>query len=342
MKNQIYLAGLALLTLAVVWPRITPWTSLFASDSEDASQRISELAEHIQDLSGELERVAQMRADEQDGDEPRVDEGENTPAQGRLTTESGVPVSSSDRTGQGTLYYTPYQGSRISVWDGSKWLFHKFTERSLALSATSGKNYDVFVYDNSGTLTLELSAAWTTDVARADALTTRNGVLVKNADNKRRYLGTIRASGANVVADAVATRYVWNYYNRVPRLLKALSTTSAACSASWSYLGSTTKVEFVTGANEAMVLAQAGSMPLGAAYEASGIGLDTTGFSSAALRGVYNAGAPGTYNITEFRDFPGLGYHTLNHIERCSSAWSTVYMNYSTYLVTNLVAYIDG
>jgi hypothetical protein len=83
--------------------------------------------------------------------------------QGRLTTESGVGVSTSDRTSQSTIYFTPYLGNRVALYSGSAWAEYTLTERSLALSGlTSGKNYDVFLYNNSGTLTLELSAAWTT------------------------------------------------------------------------------------------------------------------------------------------------------------------------------------
>jgi hypothetical protein len=91
--------------------------------------------------------------------------------QGRLTTESGVPVSTSDRTAQGTLYFTPYNGGLVSLHDGTRWKLYAFTERSLALSGlTSALPYDVFLFDNSGTLTLEFTA-WTNGTTRATALT---------------------------------------------------------------------------------------------------------------------------------------------------------------------------
>ena len=113
---------------------------------------------------------------------------------GRLTLTSGTPVTTADVTGAGTLYYTPYVNGQIALYDGSStWTVYTFTERSLALTVTSGKNYDVFAYNNSGTVTLELSAAWTNDTTRADALTTQNGVTVKSGATTRRWLGTIRA-----------------------------------------------------------------------------------------------------------------------------------------------------
>lgn len=135
----------------------------------------------------------------------------------RLTTESGVPVSTSDRTAQGTIYLTPYEHNCIGLYDGTSWRLSTSAEVSLALTATSGKNYDVFAYDNAGTLTLELSAAWTDDITRADALTAQDGVYVKNGATTRRWLGTIRASGANVTEDSESKRFVWNRYCQVIR-----------------------------------------------------------------------------------------------------------------------------
>ena len=39
---------------------------------------------------------------------------------GRLTTESGVPVSTSDRTSPGTLYLTPFVHNRVALYDGTR------------------------------------------------------------------------------------------------------------------------------------------------------------------------------------------------------------------------------
>ena len=148
---------------------------------------------------------------------------------GRLTLETGVPVSSSDQTAKSTLYYTPYSGNRIDLWDGSVWRPFLFTETSLSLTLTSGKNYDVFGYINTGTdtLNLELSTAWTTDTARATALTTQDGILVKSGAGTRRYLGTLRATGTNTTEDSLRQRFVWNYYNQVPRAVYINNTGSS-------------------------------------------------------------------------------------------------------------------
>lgn len=150
--------------------------------------------------------------------------------QGRLTLTSGTPVTTGDVTNAGTIYFTPFRGSKISLYNGTYWVLHDFTERSLALSVTSGSVYDVFIYNNSGTLTLELSAAWSSTTVRTDALTMVDGIYVKSGATTRRYLGTIVASASNATTDSASSRLVWNYYNRVRKTFSVSDGTST-----WNY-----------------------------------------------------------------------------------------------------------
>lgn len=158
------------------------------------------------------------------------------PPQMRLTLESGVPVSTTDQTAKGTLYYTPSNGNVSRKWDGTRWLLVTGrSEISLALTITSGKNYDVF---DSGSA-LSLSNPWTDDVTRADALGTQDGVACLGSDHTKLHVGTIRASGTNTTEDSGAfgnsttaskKRFVWNLYNRVIRPLNLYDETD-----SWTY-----------------------------------------------------------------------------------------------------------
>lgn len=215
---------------------------------------------------------------------------------GRLTLETGVPASSSDQTAKSTLYYTPYSGNRIDLWDGSIWRPFLFAETSLSLLLTNNKNYDVFGYINTGTntLNLELSTAWTTDTARATALTTQDGILVKSGASTRRYLGTLRASGTNTTEDSLRRRFVWNYYNRTTRLLAATETVAT----SWTYTTNTwrqanatttNQVNFVVGADDTFVALQV-SVVLGNSVSGNGglaaVGYDTTADSTQMPNGV--------------------------------------------------------
>ena len=55
---------------------------------------------------------------------------------GRLTLESGVPVSSTDQTAKTILYFTPYVGNIISLYSGSAWEDKTFTEIHIDLTET--------------------------------------------------------------------------------------------------------------------------------------------------------------------------------------------------------------
>jgi hypothetical protein len=55
---------------------------------------------------------------------------------GRLTLESGVPVSSTDQTAKTILYFTPYVGNIISLYSGTTWEDKTFTEIHIDLTET--------------------------------------------------------------------------------------------------------------------------------------------------------------------------------------------------------------
>lgn len=141
---------------------------------------------------------------------------------GRLSLESNVAISTSDQTAKTTLYFVPHNGNFIALYDGTNWSGYSFSQLSLSLSGyAANTNFDIFVYDNAGTLTLE-SLAWTDDTTRATALTTQDGVYVKSGATTRRYIGTIRTTGTTgQCEDSESKRFVWNYYNRVNKKLHA-------------------------------------------------------------------------------------------------------------------------
>jgi hypothetical protein len=150
----------------------------------------------------------------------------NVVADGRLTVASGQPVpNNQDLPAQGTLFYTPYTGAFIALWDGAQWIIVPFTEQSIVFAGgnaiVANTNYDIFGFLSAGTLALDPPYAWASSGAgtstRVAPLSRQDGVLVKNADPTRRYLGTIRASANNQTSDSLVQRFVWNNYNRVTR-----------------------------------------------------------------------------------------------------------------------------
>lgn len=251
----------------------------------------------------------------------------------RLTTESGVPVSTSDRTSQSTLYLTPYIGNQIALYDGSTtWTVRSTTEISLALSGlTSGKNYDVFAYWTGSAVALELSAAWTNDTTRADALTTQSGVYVKSGATTRRLVGTIRTTGTTTTEDSATKRFVWNASNRVWRHLLATDSTD-----SWTYssltwrqarASSANQVEYVCGlAGDAVAVALVTSVRVNSFVSARvGIGLDSTTAPTGLSSWKYSANETGGSPHARYGGIPGLGYHYLAWLEKSDGGTTTFY-----------------
>ena len=260
--------------------------------------------------------------------------GMGEPCEGRLSTESGIAVSTSDRSSQGTLYLVPHKGNRVRLYDGTRWKLYAFTTQvSLSLTLTSGKNYDVFLYDNSGTLTLELSAAWTNDTTRADALATQDGIDVKSGATTRLWVGTIRASGTNVTEDSKAKRFVWSRYRQELLDLLVTDTTS-----SWNYTTASYRQVRASSANQAEWVSGLAYTPVrltaihihsndfGAAG-ATGIDIDGTSSNDAQVfLGVSQNIANGTADhIAVYNGRPGLGYHYAAWLEYAQAAGTSTW-----------------
>ena len=172
-------------------------------------------------------------------------------AEGRLTLTTGTPVTTADVTAATTMYYSPYIGNKIALYDGSAtWAVYSFTELSLALGTlTASLPYDVFAYNNAGTVTLEF-LAWTNATTRATALTQQNGVYVKTGATTRRYLGTFYTTATTTTEDSARQRLVWNMYNRVTRQVKVFDATS-----NWTYATATWRQARATATNQINLLA---------------------------------------------------------------------------------------
>lgn len=252
---------------------------------------------------------------------------------GRLTLTTAVPVTTADVTAAATLYYTPYVSNTVSLYNGTTWVRQAFTERSLSLTLTSGKNYDVFLYDNSGTLTLELSQAWTNDTTRADALALQDGVYVKSGSTGRLWLGTIRASGTNTTEDSASKRFVWNAYHRARRQVGVVDTTNSwtYATATWrqSNNATTNQVAIVTGDAWSVMDIRANgvhSSSTGNAVGATGIGYDVTNAYSGTTGYAYKSTGATSTAITQvaaFSNTPVAGYHYYAWLEYCVTGGGT-------------------
>lgn len=159
---------------------------------------------------------------------------------GRLSLVSGTPVLSSTVSSAATLYYVPYLGNVIWLYDGSsRWEQFEISELSISLSGTTASRpHDVFIYSSLGTPTLELTA-WTNDTTRATNLAFQNARYVKSGATTRLYLGTIYVNASNqcdfivgglAAGGTAGVVGLWNMYNRAP-----WSTLSGDTTNSWTY-----------------------------------------------------------------------------------------------------------
>lgn len=266
--------------------------------------------------------------------------------EGRLTLETGVPISSTDQTAKTTLYFTPYLGARISTYSGSVWTTSTFTEKSISLAGlTANSNYDCFIVDS--TLALEL-VIWTNDTTRATALTTQDGVLVKSGATTRRYLGTIRTTNTTgQCEDSMLRRLVWNQYNQIQRPLLAGDAT-----ASWTYATATWRQARGSAANQIdWVCGQAGRAivahnatriaPTTTQFGQIGIGLNRTNNVDSA-QGVFiapNFTSGTAVQVTaEYVGVQSLGYTYLAAVEIAGGATVTFFGSGYLYLTTSVMA----
>lgn len=249
----------------------------------------------------------------------------------RMTLTSGTSVTTSDVTGATTVYLTPHLSNRIALQNGSSWSIFSSAEVSLDLTTgdhaplTSGKNYDVFAYDNSDVLTLELSVAWTNDTTRDDAISQQDGVYVLTSDTTRRYVGTIRTTSTTTTEDSEVKRFVFNVNNRVHRSLASPNETTD----NWTYTLATfrqanastaNQVDYVSGLPASVrvsVHSVAQSTNTAGITAAVGIGIDSTSANSAQVFG-NNANNGGSAKGAMSADYAGtvaLGYHFLTWLE---------------------------
>lgn len=263
-----------------------------------------------------------------------IAESAHSVCEGRLTLTSGTAVTTSDVTGATSVYFTPYNGNRLGIYNGSGWQVYRFAELTLALGTlTSALPYDVFVYDNAGTLTLE-SLAWTNGTTRATALALQDGVYVKSGATTRRYLGTFYTTSTTTTEDSVAKRFLWNAYNRVRRPMVKKETTDT-----WTYTtatyraannSTTNRLEMIRGLDVDPIIVSVQSIVNnttgGTPRVAVGIGIDSTSVNSAHVFGG-NAPSSGNLNLRcEYSGFPGVGYHYAQWLEYSGASGTTLWI----------------
>ena len=204
--------------------------------------------------------------------------------QGRLTLQSGVPVMTTTQAGKTTIYYEPYVGAFIPIYDGTRFGSVPFTALSNVTTDTTknpaavaaNKIYDLFVWNDNGTLRLSRGPAWTDDETRALALVTvggidLNAVGITNGPAASRgiWVGTVRSNASSqidwILSGAGAVLGVYNAYNRVPVFASnGFTAARTTTSTSWIELHNEIRIAAVVGRPTVMDGALVGYGSIGA------------------------------------------------------------------------------
>lgn len=271
------------------------------------------------------------------------------PPQGRLTLQSAIPVMTTTQSAKTSIYYTPYVGAMIPIFDGTKFGMTVFTEISVATTDTTknpaaigaSKVNDWFVWNDAGTLRLTHGPDWTNDTARSAGTVLNyifgfwtNSVAITNgpATNRGTYVGTTRSNASSTLdwiygglaAGGTAGFFgVANAYNQVEvRTLVSDSTDSwtygtaawRASNAAGTGSGLNMRVSYLDPFGTATVAARNyGYISHASGFAVGGIGVDTTTAFSGTTATV-GAGI-GTPACAEYAGVPGLGFHFVQAIE---------------------------
>lgn len=259
---------------------------------------------------------------------------------GRLTLSSTDPCPSADQSAKTAVYLLPYLDDKIALYSGTAWVQRSLGSSGITLAVASFPSsgaastvYDIFVYDNAGTPTLE-AVAWSTSGAgtstRATALARQDGVWCKNGALTRRYVGTVMTTAATQLEDSIGKRRVWNMDNRLDRRLFVSDSTD-----SWTYTTATyrqaraqaaNQVDLVVGLDEDEINVTVDALVANSASPlvSSGVGINSTSANSADVRGQSGA-APALKCLARYRGRPGIGYHYVAWLERSAASGTTTW-----------------
>lgn len=265
---------------------------------------------------------------------------------GRLSLTTALPVTTGDVSAATTVYYSPHRHNRISLYNGTVWKFYTFSELSQLTTNTTkspaavanNSNYDVFVWDDSGTLRATRGPAWSSSTARGTGAGTTelvaqdgrlvNKVAITNGPGAGcgLYVGTIRSNGTATIDDSEAKRHVWNRFNRVYRHMRRADDNGGGgawtySTAAWRQANGSVlnQLSLVRGLNEdsmtaeIQVLYSNSTSTLRISYVA--VGLDGTSPVDTTSTTLCETGGTHITVRANYSGVPGLGAHTLTWLE---------------------------
>jgi|SRR5882724_7044127 len=274
--------------------------------------------------------------------------------QGRLTLTTGVAVNTTDVVGATTVYFTPANGNQCPIYDGSTMVATPFTELSQTTADTTkspaavaaSSVYDLFVWNDTGTLRCTRGPAWSNDTTRSagTALVLVNGIYLNGvsitngpAASRGTYVGSIRSNASSTIdlkfgtiaaGGGEAWFGIWNNFNRTVAevRLQDSSTAWTVGTTVRSLNGSNTnRISILHGLDEDSVNARLTLRGISIASNSVqfGFGLDST--SANATNSVMSWG----FNVLDvnhyasFNGYIGAGFHFLQAVEFASAGGQT-------------------
>ena len=245
--------------------------------------------------------------------------------QGRLCLVSGSPAYAGEVASASTVYFSPYKGNLVSLYDPvNGWSERAFSELSISLSGVAtGKNVDIFLYDNAGSLVLE-KVQWTNDTTRATSLSNLDGRKVKAGTYTHLYLGTVRTVSSGAACDTEEKRFVWNYYNRLEKSMKFMINTATSWSyavAAWRPINADTsqRLGVLVGVAEDNVQVNlTGAARNSSYYNVWGIDYDGVSGNDADVTIATHSSIP-THAVAKWNGIVDEGYHYFQIMEYCEA-----------------------
>jgi len=136
-------------------------------------------------------------------------------------------------SGTSTLYFGPCpdKGNSLFLYSSGAWGRIAVSEVNIGVSALSTNTYDVYVYNNGGSVAIDTLVGWSGGSPPTRDIDTTSGVLVKHGDSTRLYVGSVQVI-SGIIYSFTGYRGIWNAYNRVQAPISAYIST-----ADWTYSG---------------------------------------------------------------------------------------------------------
>lgn len=285
------------------------------------------------------------------------------PPQGRLTLATGMPMMGSSLSGQTTVFYTPHNGNFIPLpaSGGGPFVATLFTELSQTTTDTTkspaavaaNSCYDMFVWNDLGTIRLSRGPAWTTCVgagvraaggAIARAGSPNNGYPVNSSAITNGpgvgvglWVGTIASNASSTIdwifgsagVGGTAGRFaIWNTDNQVS--LASITQDTTGTSSGYAYTTTSFRqanasagmqCAFVSGSSTRSMFGARyyNEVLIGAVAGFIGIGFNSTTATSGVVAGGIVSGGQNVYLSSEYRS-GFLGLNTFAALEKGGAA----------------------